>query len=134
MKSNPIRILIASDAASEGVNLHYYCHLMVHFDIPWSLIRLEQRNGRGHRQKNQWNTVLEYRYITDRLDGRRWQVLAVKDRFIREFLTANEQTRTIEGEAAGMSGKALDEFVRECVEELSGVTYDNQVEPEPENR
>jgi hypothetical protein len=33
-----------------------------------------------------------------------------------------------------MSGKALDEFVRECVEELSGVTYDNQVEPEPENR
>ena len=40
----------------------------------------------------------------------------------------------IEGEAAGMSGKALDEFVRECVEEVSGVTYDNQVEPEPENR
>lgn len=40
----------------------------------------------------------------------------------------------VEGEAAGMSGKALEEFVRECVEELGGVTYDNQVGPEPENR
>ena len=38
----------------------------------------------------------------------------------------------VEGEAAGMSGKALEEFVRECVEELSGVTYDNQVGPAPE--
>ena len=40
----------------------------------------------------------------------------------------------VEGVAAGMSGKALEEFVRECVEELSGVTYDNQVGPEPEHR
>jgi len=40
----------------------------------------------------------------------------------------------VEGEAAGMSGKALEEFVKECVEELSGVSYDNQVGPEPESR
>jgi hypothetical protein len=33
-----------------------------------------------------------------------------------------------------MSGKALEEFVKECVEELSGVSYDNQVGPEPESR
>jgi hypothetical protein len=38
----------------------------------------------------------------------------------------------VEGEAAGMSGKALEAFVTECVEELSGVTYDNQVGPESE--
>lgn len=61
---------------------------------------LEQRNGRGQRQGNQWNTVLEYRYLTDRLDGRRWQVLAIKQRFITAFLKADDSTRIIEGEAA----------------------------------
>jgi SNF2 family DNA or RNA helicase len=43
------RILVATDAASEGINLQYYCHSLIHYDIPWNPIRLEQRNGRIHR-------------------------------------------------------------------------------------
>jgi superfamily II DNA or RNA helicase len=44
-----VRLLVASDVASEGINLHYLCHRLIHFDIPWSLMLFQQRNGRIDR-------------------------------------------------------------------------------------
>lgn len=44
-----IRVIVASDVASEGINLHYLSHRLIHFDIPWSLMVFQQRNGRIDR-------------------------------------------------------------------------------------
>ena len=41
--------LLATDAAAEGLNLHARCRLVVHYELPWSLARLEQRAGRVDR-------------------------------------------------------------------------------------
>ncbi|RYE84612.1 MAG: hypothetical protein EOO75_17920, partial [Myxococcales bacterium] len=46
---HPVRILIATDAAREGVNLQAHCADLFHIDIPWNPSRLEQRNGRIDR-------------------------------------------------------------------------------------
>jgi superfamily II DNA or RNA helicase len=48
-EAEPVRLLIASDVASEGINLHYLSHHLIHFDIPWSLMVFQQRNGRIDR-------------------------------------------------------------------------------------
>jgi superfamily II DNA or RNA helicase len=48
-KDGAVKVLLASDMASEGINLHHTCSRLVHFDVPWSLIRLEQRSGRIDR-------------------------------------------------------------------------------------
>jgi superfamily II DNA or RNA helicase len=42
-------LLLATDAASEGLNLHQRCRAVVHFELPWSPARLEQRTGRVDR-------------------------------------------------------------------------------------
>ena len=44
-----VRLLLCSDVASEGINLHYQCHRLIHFDLPWSLMAFQQRNGRVDR-------------------------------------------------------------------------------------
>jgi len=43
------RLLMATDAASEGIDLQHSCHIMVNYELPWNPNRLEQRIGRIHR-------------------------------------------------------------------------------------
>lgn len=59
-----IRILVASDVASEGINLHYLCHRLIHFDIPWSLMVFQQRNGRIDRYGQQEQPDIRYFLIS----------------------------------------------------------------------
>jgi superfamily II DNA or RNA helicase len=47
--SGAVRVLLATDAASEGLNLHERCRLVVNLELPWTPLRLEQRVGRVDR-------------------------------------------------------------------------------------
>src|SRR5438046_3759525 len=51
---SPLRILLATDAASEGIDLQNHCARLVHYEIPFNPNRMEQRNGRvdRHGQKS----------------------------------------------------------------------------------
>jgi hypothetical protein len=58
----PVRILLATDAAREGINLQAWCADLLHIDLPWNPARLEQRNGRIDR-KLQPQPVVTCRYF-----------------------------------------------------------------------
>jgi len=60
---SPIRILLATDAASEGIDLQNHCCRLIHYEIPWNPNRLEQRNGRLDRHGQRAPEVLVYHFV-----------------------------------------------------------------------
>ncbi len=62
-----MRILLATDAASEGIDLQRHCHRLVHYEIPWNPNRMEQRNGRIDRH-GQRHTPLVYHFAPQGYD------------------------------------------------------------------
>ena len=65
--AHPVRILIATDAAREGVNLQGHCADLFHYDVPWNPARMEQRNGRIDRTlQSEAEVRCHYFVYTDR--------------------------------------------------------------------
>jgi SNF2 family DNA or RNA helicase len=62
-KESAVRILVATDAASEGVNLQNHCSKLIHFEIPWNPNRMEQRNGRVDRHGQKADEVHIHHFV-----------------------------------------------------------------------
>ena len=58
-----VRILLATDAASEGLDLQNYCSNLIHYEIPWNPNRMEQRNGRIDRHGQKAQAVKIYHFV-----------------------------------------------------------------------
>jgi len=97
---SPVRVLVTGDVASEGVNLHAQCHHLIHYDIPWSLIRIEQRNGRidryGQRFPPQITTLL--------LDPSS-ERFAGDIRVLSRLIEREHEAHTALGDAASLMGR-----------------------------
>jgi superfamily II DNA or RNA helicase len=83
-QDDPLRVLLCSDVASEGLNLHYFCHRLVHFDMPWSLMVFQQRNGRVDRYGQKHQPQIVYLFtesVNDKIRGdlRILEILEKKD-------------------------------------------------------
>ena len=64
-ETNPVRILLATDAASEGLNLQAYCRYLIHNEIPWNPNKMEQRNGRIDRHGQKAEKVFCWHFAYD---------------------------------------------------------------------
>lgn len=124
LKAGKYRVVIGSTATlGVGVNMQDNLRAMHHLDCPWMPGDLTQRNGRGHRQGNHWNTVLEYRYVTEKLDTKRWQTVLRKDAFINSFMKSkvgDNSVRAFEMGADDMNDKDTDSDLLQTLSEASG--------------
>lgn len=99
-ENSPIRVLVTGDVASEGVNLHRQCHELIHFDIPWSLIRIEQRNGRIDRYGQKFHpqiTTLLLQTGNDRFAG--------DVRVLRSLMEKEHEAHSALGDTASIMGQ-----------------------------
>ena len=58
-----VRILLATDAASEGIDLQNHCSRLIHYEIPWNPNRMEQRNGRIDRHGQRASEVQIFHFV-----------------------------------------------------------------------
>ena len=120
-----LRVLLCSDVASEGINLHYLSHRLVHFDLPWSLMVFQQRNGRVDRYGQEQEPIITYlinqsKNPTVKGDQRILEILKEKDEqayknigdpatFMKVHDSEQEEKLTEDAMAEGMDAGAFDQ-------------------------
>ena len=114
---DPLRILLATDAAREGLNFQAHCADLFHFDLPWNPGRIEQRNGRIDRKLQPADEVrCHYFVLPQRIEDRVLEVLVKKTKTIKKELGSLSKVIDDDIERmlkAGIRHRDADELVRQ---------------------
>lgn len=97
---NAVRILLATDAASEGLNLQNYCRYLIHYEIPWNPNRMEQRNGRIDRHGQPAEEVFVFHFVDDNDED---------SRFLQTVVDKVQQMRADLGSVGEIIAKQIEE-------------------------
>ncbi len=120
----PLRILIATDAAREGLNLQAHCWHLFHYDLPWNPSRLEQRNGRVDRKLQPNKEVFCHYFV---------YVQRPEDRVLRALVRKTETIRLELGSLSEVIEKRLRTGIRRSEAESTASEIEGLNE-DPEKR
>lgn len=98
--TNPLRILVGTDTVSEGINLQATCRYVIHQDVPWNPMRMEQRNGRVDRH-GQEREVWAYHFTTTEEGDLE---------FMSSIVTKVQQARSDLGSVGQVIDRSLEEY------------------------
>lgn len=116
--AHPVRLLLATDAAAEGLNLQRTARYLLHYDCPWNPSKLEQRNGRLDRH-GQARDVTVHHFVSGQDDDLKFlaHVIAKADEIREDLGSVNElfdeaaHRRLVQGESLETVQRDLDHRV-----------------------
>ena len=110
------RTLLATDAASEGLNLQRYCHILINYELPWNPNRLEQRIGRIHRYGQRRKPQIYNLMIEDSKEAEIFKRLQEKIEIIRTQLGSMAEVLGV------LERVSLDELILKVLDQSVDVT------------
>ena len=113
---DPVRLLVATDVAAEGLNLQTSCRYVVHYEVPWNPMRLEQRNGRVDRH-GQARDVTAFHFASDEDED---------TRFLDYVVRKVDQVRDDLGSVGDVIDRALEE--RFSVEDVPEAELERRID------
>jgi superfamily II DNA or RNA helicase len=133
---SPVRVLLATDAASEGLDLQNHCSRLIHYEIPWNPNRLEQRNGRIDRHGQQASQVRIYHFVGKGYNIREGHMAGVAAgdleadlEFLMRAVQKVEAIRTDLGKVGPVIAQQVEEAMRGRRSRLDTVKAESEAEP-----